>query len=99
MILPNSRIAGPTSSTEPGSADPTFPTEPGNVSLTGLTKAQAEVVLDRLDAHGCHDREIRYIDGEGFTIQFRQRSAVSWALLSRWRCKTALFPTHTAEVA
>jgi hypothetical protein len=35
---------------------------------TGLTKTEAEAVLDWLEAHGHGDCQVSYVDGEGFTV-------------------------------
>jgi hypothetical protein len=48
----------------------------------GLTKTQAEDLLDWLEAHGCQDCEVVYEEASGFTILFSQSEAepVPWPL-------------------
>ena len=38
----------------------------------GLDAAQAERLLDWLEAHGCAQREVRYEAGRGFTVRWRK---------------------------
>ncbi len=38
---------------------------------SGLTKAEAEAMLDLLEAHGYQDRELEIVEGEGFTVRWR----------------------------
>jgi len=37
-------------------------------TFTGLTKPEAEAVLDWLEAHGHCDCQVSYVDGECFTV-------------------------------
>jgi DNA-binding response OmpR family regulator len=43
---------------------------PERVCRSGLTKAEAEKVLDWLEANGCRDPEVDYKDGEGFSVRW-----------------------------
>jgi CheY-like chemotaxis protein len=44
-------------------------------ALAGLTKAQAEEVLDRLEARGCRDRAVAWEEGKGFTVCYAPPAA------------------------
>ena len=37
--------------------------------VTGLTKTQAEDLLDCLEAHGIHNCKIAYQEGQGFSVR------------------------------
>jgi DNA-binding response OmpR family regulator len=45
---------------------------PGIVSRSGLTKAEAERLLDWLEANGCRHREVAHEEGVGFVVRWRQ---------------------------
>jgi hypothetical protein len=47
---------------------PEEPHRQGGLWATGLTKAEAEVVLDWMEAHGNGDCQVSYVAGEGFTV-------------------------------
>jgi hypothetical protein len=38
--------------------------------VTGLTKSEAEDLLDWLDANGYHEYHLSYSDSNGFTVSF-----------------------------
>jgi hypothetical protein len=38
--------------------------------VTGLTKSQAEDLLDWLEANGYRDRQISYLPGKGFSVSY-----------------------------
>jgi CheY-like chemotaxis protein len=40
--------------------------------VSGLTKAEAEDLLDWLEARGCAEREVAWEDGRGFTVRYRR---------------------------
>ena len=39
----------------------------------GLNKTDAERLLDWLEAHGVAQREVNYLDEQGFTVRWRQQ--------------------------
>jgi hypothetical protein len=41
---------------------------PGQFPATGLTKTEAEVLLDWLEVHGHRDCLVSHVAGEGFTV-------------------------------
>jgi hypothetical protein len=41
-----------------------------SVCVSGLSKTQAEDLLDWLDATGHHQRELTYTEGEGFSVSY-----------------------------
>jgi hypothetical protein len=43
----------------------------GWASVPALTKAEAEALLDWLEARGCGTRELSYQEGQGFTVRWR----------------------------
>jgi hypothetical protein len=43
----------------------------GWAAVPGLTKAEAEALLDWLEAKGCDSRELSYQDEQGFTVRWR----------------------------
>ena len=43
--------------------------DPGHPPEQGLTKTQAEDLLDWLEAHGIRDRQISYRPGKGFFVR------------------------------
>ncbi len=43
----------------------------GEVCRSGLTKADAERLLDWLEANGCRQREVNYEEGKGFIVRWR----------------------------
>jgi hypothetical protein len=51
----------------------------------GLTKTQAEELLDWLETHGCEEREVVYEEGRGFTVLFTAEKSFSlpWPLWGR----------------
>ncbi|HLN27116.1 MAG TPA: hypothetical protein VK395_05190 [Gemmataceae bacterium] len=44
-----------------------FTSPPANGA--GLTKTQAEDLLDWFEAHGIHDRRVSYLPGKGFIVR------------------------------
>jgi hypothetical protein len=38
--------------------------------VTGLTKSQAEDLLDWLEANGYGDRHVSYLPGKGFSVSY-----------------------------
>jgi hypothetical protein len=48
-----------------GSAEDTF------VVRSGLTKSEAEDLLDWLEVRGCTERELSYHPAQGFVVRFR----------------------------
>jgi len=38
--------------------------------VTGLTKSQAEDLLDWLEANGYRDRHVSYLPGKGFSVSY-----------------------------
>jgi hypothetical protein len=57
----NHRIA------EPGQDMTNDRSQPGEVS--GLSKIEAEDLLDRLEASGCDPCQLSFVDGEGFKVR------------------------------
>lgn len=47
---------------------PEEPHRQGGLLATGLTKAEAEALLDWMEAHGRGDCQVSYVAGEGFTV-------------------------------
>ena len=43
----------------------------GWLSVSGLTKADAEQLLDQLEAHGISRREVLYQEAQGFTVRWK----------------------------
>ena len=43
---------------------------PGRQAVTGLSKAQAEALLDWLEGHRCGNLEATWEEGEGITVRF-----------------------------
>jgi two-component system CheB/CheR fusion protein len=41
-------------------------------SVSGLTKAEAEDLLDWLEGRGCTEREVAWEEGRGFTVRYRR---------------------------
>ena len=58
---------------------------PGPVafSRSGLTKAEAEQVLDWLEAHGCQAPELHHEEGQGFAVRMREADEGSAELRCR----------------
>lgn len=44
--------------------------------VAGLTKSQAENLLDWLEANGYGDRHVSYTAGKGFTVSYSNRRQV-----------------------
>jgi CheY-like chemotaxis protein len=42
---------------------------PGQETVSGLSKSQAEDLLDWLQAHGCHDCSVEWEEGQGFCVR------------------------------
>ena len=49
---------------------PAKPQRQRSICVTGLTKAQAEDLLDWLEAHACRNYHLSYVIGKGFTISY-----------------------------
>jgi hypothetical protein len=45
----------------------------GLTRVWGLTKHEAEDLLDWLEGHGIAEREVLYTDGKGFCVSYRRK--------------------------
>jgi hypothetical protein len=41
-----------------------------HTEVAGLSKADAEALLDWLEAHGCRERALLWVEGKGFTVRY-----------------------------
>jgi hypothetical protein len=55
------------SNLKPGRQMSNAPPQPEKVS--GLTKIEAEDLLDQLEASGCEPYKLSFVDGEGFSVR------------------------------
>src|SRR5262249_29085683 len=60
----------PSTETAPGPSVEAPPSPPLE-ARSGLTKAEAEELLDLLEAKGLQGRELAYVEGEGFTVRWQ----------------------------
>ena len=59
-------------------ADEEVKRDPGSACRSGLTKAEAEELLDWLEANGYSHRELGYENGQGFVVRWQARPAGGW---------------------
>lgn len=50
-----------------------FDSKTGTAEVRGLTKQEAEDLLDWLEANGYQHRELNYVTGKGFAVRYKDR--------------------------